>query len=275
MGLSSSKQKDTPSGASVVAKKIETSAKTGVLNLAGQGLNSGAKTWTALSHEAMVGKIRSVDVCNNPLKTLPVEIYGLVGMKTLKASNCKLHTLYDLTSCIKLASLKLDCNELAAEAVGALPVSIGTCNLSNNRFDRLPPALLTLTMLIELELSGNRICSLEGIGELVALQALSLDDNCLVEIGVELSLLVRLRRLSLKNNRIGLHAVSFQGQSIAAEVFQLTSLDSIDLSGNTSLRNVDVFKFEGVEGYLERRKQVQDKALSGGALSDQSLFGLE
>ena len=87
--------------------------------------------------------------------------------------------------------------------------------------------------------------------------------------------MVKLRRLSIMNNRISKLAVTFDGQSIHADVFKHTALESLNLTGNTDLRNADVFKFEGIDMYLERRKKVQDKALSGGALSDSSLFGLE
>jgi Leucine-rich repeat (LRR) protein len=272
MGQSAST--DNPVGKKIVASKLETSSKTGVLNISGQALTSASKTWMELSSTAMIEKLRSIDISGNSLKTIPVEIFALVNVKTIKASQCKLHTIYDLTASTKLSHLKLDHNEITAEAVGSLPSSISHCNMSNNRLERIPAAFMSLTGLTELELNANHITCLSGIGQLTSLRVLMLDDNSIVEIPVELSLLVRLRRLSLRNNRLAKQAITFDGQSIPSEVFLHTSLDSMDLHGNTDLKNVDLFKFNGVDVYLERRKLVQDKALSGGALSDSLVFGL-
>ena len=44
--------------------------------------------------------------------------------------------------------------------------------------------------------------------------------------------------------------------------------------GNNQLSNHDITLFDGVDAYLQRKRELKDKSLSGGALVDYSVFGL-
>jgi Leucine-rich repeat (LRR) protein len=115
-----------------------------------------------------------------------------------------------------------------------------------------------------------------GIGQLVSLVELYLDENGLREVPDEIGRLTKLRILSLKSNNIGRSAPSSSPprQSLAAALFTDTAVISIDLAGN-ALSKSEVMAFTGVEAFLQRRKLSKDKSFTGGALSDRSLFGLD
>jgi Leucine-rich repeat (LRR) protein len=149
-------------------------------------------------------------------------------------------------------------------------------NLSFNHFSAVPPAIRPLIAVTELNLGNNRIENVNGIGDLVALVILNLDDNNLCELPEEMSQLVKLRQISLKNNRISTKAASHGGQSIPASFFEKTSIDTIDLGGNpAALQKQQLLQMEGVNAFIERRRKQKDKQFSGGVTMDTSLFGLD
>ena len=45
-------------------------------------------------------------------------------------------------------------------------------------------------------------------------------------------------------------------------------------TGNIMLSNHDVMLFDGVGAFLQRKRELKDKSLSGGALVDYNVFGL-
>jgi len=117
----------------------------------------------------------------------------------------------------------------------------------------------------------------------------------LTEIPDEVALLVKLRSISLKSNRIGKYCpTSSQSeplksseelsekqlydlqhrQSISASLFIHTSVVSINLMGNL-VKKEEVLSFVGVDAFLQRRKLSKDKSFAGGALTDLSIFGLD
>jgi hypothetical protein len=135
--------------------------------------------------------------------------------------------------------------------------------------------LASLVAVAELDLSSNRLESLTGIGGMTGLVSLTLDGNCLCELPEEAGRLLKLRQISLKNNRFSKKAFSHDGQSIPASFFVQTLVDTIDLGGNPGLTKALVLDFDGVQSFVERRKKAKDKSLQGGALTDFNLFGLD
>lgn len=220
-------------------------------------------------------KLTSLDLSNNTLKVLPVEIYSLINLKTLNAYNCSIQRVYDLNALDKLQTLRLDNNDLEIGTIGALPVSLKAVNLLGNHFIRIPEVLYGLPNLAILDLSGNRITTLDGIGNIVTVIELYLNNNEISEIPAEIGNLHNLQIFAMKNNKLTKTAISYPGQSISAALFIETDLRNCDLTGNEGLTTAEVFKFDGVEVFLQRRKGLKDKNLLGGALMDTSLFGLE
>lgn len=241
------------------------------MNLADQDLKPTATIWSQLNSPALVSKLRTLDISGNVLKAIPVEVYQLVNLKTLIVSKCSVQNTYDLTALTKLSYLKLDKNDLEHDKLAPLPQSLTKFNIEANHLTHLPPSMLSAFKLITLELSSNRIVSLEGIGELVNLLDLYLDDNMITSLPEEISLLVKLKKLSLKRNKLTI--VPNKPQVIPASFLINSTLDNIDLDGNP-LNKADVLQLEGMDQFLERRKALKDKNMNGGALQDYSLFGL-
>jgi len=269
-------------------------------------LKSRSHVWRYLSPEppGIALKIKSLDLSENSLKTMPREVFSMTNLKSLYLSKCNMQRTFPINNLEKLLHLKLDHNDLeidlsdgdGLDRLAALPLSLLQLDLSFNHYIKLPGALFTLINLVELNLQGNRIISIEGIGHLTNLEDLLLDENCLTEVPDEVALLVKLRSISLKSNRIGKYcplspqeeqrqasaeALSEKQlyelqhrQSISAGLFTHTSVVSINLMGNI-VKKEEVLSFEGVDVFLQRRKLSKDKSFAGGALTDHSIFGLD
>lgn len=219
--------------------------------------------------------IKTIDVSGNSVKGLPVEFYTMVQLKILHASRCSIQRVSDLSALDRLLQLDLDRNDLEVDVLGPLPISLLRVNFAHNHFSGLPPALNNLINLTELNLTGNRIESIIGIGSLVSLVNLNLDNNQILELPEDASNLTKLRQISLKSNRISRKSVSNPDQqSIPASFFQMTLVDSINLTGNLDLKKSDLFMFNGIEDFIERRKKSKAKSMHGGAMTDFEIFGL-
>lgn len=221
-------------------------------------------------------KLKTVDISGNAVKILPVEIYTMINLKILHASRCNIQRLSDLTPLDKLIQLDLDNNDLDVDVINSLPLSLLRVDLSKNHFIGLPLSVLTLINLTELNLSCNRIKSLIGIGTLVSLITLLLDDNQITEIPEEACNLVKLKNISLKNNNILKKSLTNnEKQSIPLSFFQLTKIENMDLKGNMNINKSMISGFEGIEFFIERRKKSKDKSIQGGAMTTLDLFGLD
>ncbi len=212
---------------------------------------------------------------DNDLKTLPPEVYALRSLKTLHVSACHIHRTLGMEEMTLLAQLFLDHNDLEDGQLRPLPLSLQRLDLSVNHFGSFPPVLQSLRSLVELDLSGNRIAFMTGIGALVGLVVLQLNNNVLVEVSEDAKYLTQLKKISLRNNLIGPKAVTFEGASIPRSFFAETGVETIDLAGNTQLTTTLVMTFDGVDVFMARRQLNKEKSISGGALTSTSLFGLQ
>lgn len=259
----------------VVANKIQTSQKTGVLNLVDTRLSSTSTVWQKLGEEDFATKIKSLDISGNLLEDIPTQINSMRNIKTLHAARCHAQRLLDLSRLDKLTVLTLDKNDLTEADLAPLPTSLSRIDMSSNQLSAFPAVMRTLVSLVELNLANNRIDRVTGIGDLVALVTLHLSDNRLCELPEEMSRLVKLRQIYLNNNRIAKIASSHDGQSIPAAFFVHTQVDSIHLGGNPGLLQSYLLDFDGIQEFIDRRKKSKDKSFQGGALTEFGLFGLE
>ena len=270
MGQSAS---SPPKGKKVLLQKLATADKTGVLNLVDQDLKPNSSIWFKISQDGILPKLKSLDLSGNHVKSLPAEINMMINLKSLHAARCNLQRTVDLTVLVRLTQLNLDNNDLEANVFAPLPNVLQRVSVAHNHFTVIPPSISPLINVVELNLAGNRIENTSGLGLLVALVDLILDDNMIVELSLDMSSLSSLRHLSLKGNLIGKNAVSREGQSVPEGLLADTALDSLDLSKNVNLTKAIVMDFKGIDAFLDRRKKTKDKAFAGGALSDTSLFG--
>ena len=183
----------------------------------------------------------------------------------------------------KLTILRISNNDLETtnskdsinDSLGALPLSLQQLDIASNHYKELPKSILVLTNLIELNLNSNRIATIIGIGNLINLIDLFLDDNMITELPEEVSQLTKVKKISIKRNKItNISSINSSEQSIPSNLFTSTGILNIDLEGNP-INKSDIMKFNGVESFLERRKSLKNKALLGGGLNDNSLFGLD
>ena len=224
----------------------------------------------------MLTKLKTLDLSGNSLKSIPIEVYRLSNVKSLFLTGCSLQYTNDLSVMRKVSKLKLDHNDLEGEKIGQLPVALTTLTLAYNHLMGLPAVLNSLVNLTFLDLSFNRIESIYGIDSLINLTDLNLDDNLLMELPESMCVLVKIRKISVKRNKIGRQAVTRPGgQSIPAALFEDTALDHLDLTGNLAICKADVMSFAGIERFLARWQALKDKNFTGGGYVEGNLFGLE
>lgn len=263
--------KSSSSTKSVLIAKLDNSKKTGVLNLVDLKLSLQADIWSKIDPEGL----KLIDISGNPLKSLPVEIYSMTNLKKLKCSRCGLERIFSaLTNNACVTHIDADNNQLEIDLIGALPPSLLHLNLAHNVLSAIPLSLHPLKLLTSLDLSSNRIETLQGLEQLVALVDLNVDDNQILEIPQETASLQRLKKISIRRNRIGQYAAGGEAQSIHADVFIRSNVEAINLEGN-ALSKALVMRFEGVDKFLERRKKAKDKNILSGAATDLDLFGLQ
>lgn len=266
----------TQQGKKILENKLNMSIKTNVLNISEQKLTLKSKYWLNFkNNNQLKDNLKSLDISRNNLERIPEEIIELYKLKVLIINSCNLNELNDITLLIQLNELQCNHNNLENGKLYGLPQSLIRIDLSYNNFFMFPSELSNLTNLKELNLSNNGIELLEGIGLLTSLTQLYLDNNRLRELPEEIQNLSQLKLLSLKFNLFTKRAVTREGQSFPSGLFLSTKLNRLDLEGNSSITKAEVLDFEGINAFLDRRKEVKDKHIQGGALGDLSLFGIE
>lgn len=275
MGSSTSKNTGGPKSRKVIESKLGTANKTGVLSLKDSDLKASSSVWGKIGSTGLSAKLKTLDISGNNLKTLPPEIYEMENLRTLHCSRCNVQYTHDMSGFTRLQTVDLDNNDLESNVLAALPQSLVKLNVSNNHLATIPTsAFVELINLKELDLSGNRLATVEGIGVLIKLLSLRLDDNRLQELSIDMAMCVELESLSLKNNLLSAKSITREGeQSIPKAIFEETSLNRIDLSGNQMITKNIVMEFEGIDDFIERRKKTLDRNLAGGAVVDSTLFG--
>lgn len=275
MGSSSSKAGNPAKSKKVIEGKLSNASKTGVLSLKDIELKASSSVWGKIAATGLSAKLKTLDISGNNLKTLPPEIYDMENLRTLHCSRCNVQYTHDMSAFTRLNTIDLDNNDLESAVLAVLPQSLTKLNVSNNHLASIPTsAFVELGQLVELNLSGNRLTSVEGVGVLTRLHILYLDDNRLQELSIDMAMCTSLKHLSVKNNLISAKSISREGeQSIPKAIFEDTALTVLDLSGNQMISKSIVMGFEGVDDFIERRKKSLDKNLAGGAVIDSSLFG--
>lgn len=236
-------------------------------------LDLASSIWQYLADSLLVEKVKVVDISSNKLVSVPLEIVHFYKLKTFIASDLGLVCTPDLSSLEFLSTISFKCNSLEVDSLNALPISLQKLDLSVNRFSGFPSAIANLVNLVDLNLSNNKLETTYGLGVLVSMVELVVDDNLIVELSNDLGNLIKLKKLSLKRNHLQKRGTSFEGQSIPASLLKNTSLEILSLDGNP-INQVDIMNFEGIAEFMNRRKKGIDKNIQGGALIDFTVFGL-
>ncbi|KAF4083752.1 hypothetical protein AMELA_G00120250 [Ameiurus melas] len=228
-------------GNSALKAHLETSQKTGVFQLTGKNLQEFPEELQQLS-----GNLRTVDLSNNRIETLPAFIGNFQQLRSLTISNNRLTSLpAEMGKLRKLETLVLNGNQLAQ-----LPASFSqlkalrTLNLSANQFREFPGFLGSLRHLDVLDLSKNRIRAVPAeVSELQAIE-INLNQNQISALSPEVSCCPRLKVLRLEENCLEL-------SSIPSTILSQSSVALLSVEGNLfevkMLRDLD-----GYDQYMER-----------------------
>jgi Leucine-rich repeat (LRR) protein len=256
------------------SNKLRLADKTHVLNLSDGGFKTSSEAvWSKV---IMVDpKLKSLDLSgNNFAKGVPDVIHVFISLKSLALSRCSLVAIADLSHFGNLTVLKLDHNKLDNSGLVCLPESLTQVDLSYNSFSTVPLVLLSLFNLKELNLSHNKLETLVTLEACISLTSIDCDNNLIEYVPQTLSALRDLKSLSLRHNRL-VARLPNGDQSIPASFFQETSIQSLNLEGNSLLSNKAVSEFNGAEFFMARRQSIKQKNLQGGAITDFSVFGLD
>lgn len=201
--------------------------------------------------------LKNLDISSNDLAEIPSQVGCLSALKTLKVNNNKLQGLpSEFRTLPKLGIFFAADNRLESGVLAQLPAVVTKLILPRNCIAALGSAS-HLVKLQVLDLTANGCSCLDGIGSLVGLVDLNLDDNAIETVPAEVASLKRLKILSLRNNRITGHMV--EGfQALPKELFTATSLERLNLEGN-SIKRRELDAFEGAEAWVERRAKTKQK----------------
>jgi len=228
-----------------------------------------------------IQNLRILDLSGNNINSLPEEMSLLLNLKNLKCDNNKLLSLGPVEKLEKLQVLSAADNRLGAENSSItlntlkLPSSVKDLNLASNNLQRIPSAIMSAKKLRILNLSNNEIVSIpvEICLNFTDLAEFHLDRNLITSLPDEIGNLTKLKVLSLQSNQI---SGSTTPQPLPAALFTDTSIIDISLRGNTALSVSQLNDFDGFENFLERRRKIKNKDLSGfDQLSGKYSCGLE
>eukprot|EP01116_Phalansterium_solitarium_P021366 TRINITY_DN6615_c0_g2_i1.p1 TRINITY_DN6615_c0_g2~~TRINITY_DN6615_c0_g2_i1.p1 ORF type:complete len:1071 (-),score=310.82 TRINITY_DN6615_c0_g2_i1:67-3279(-) len=191
-------------------------------------------------------------LANNSLVTLPNTLHLLVQLSVLDLTNNRLSVLPEMTGMTRLQELYLDSNMLAhidpasdsiidrvkgiassssnMKAIMHL-LNVTVLNLRNNKFESVPDACMLLSRLQKLDISSNRLTTLQVNYLSSTLRTLDASANLLAAVPPKISALSALQELDLSSNLLS---------TLPSELAELVLLESLNLANN-QLRNVSAF----------------------------------
>ena len=229
--------------------------RSGHLILVGLDIKANDKIWNIISTTYIKDHIKLLDISGISMKSLPptLQIFEIPNMKILRAKRCNLQRTPVLSLATQLKHIHFSGNDLEETTVDELPLSLTMIDFSTNHFRTFPPAFISLVFLIEIDLSENRLNSVEGIGALINLQKVKLDSNELVELPLEMEDLVKLKILSIKDNNFSAKSATRPDeQSIPKGIFINTQIDTLEMDGCSPIRNADVLLFDGIQILIDK-----------------------
>lgn len=218
--------------------------------------------------------LKSLNVDHNKITSGNMAVLSsLPKLKTLSANHNLLGGTTGLPSTTQLPTAKPVSPSNALPIT--LPKGLKTILLSGNALPVIPKSILEgtnpLKMLEKLDLSSNNLTTLpETIESLPKLAELNLDDNFLANLPESIGNLHQLKVLSLRRNKIALR----DPQPLPEKLWTNTPLIDLNLHGNP-MTTTQLNTMDGYETFLSRRREVKNKDILGGAMTDLEGCGLE
>jgi internalin A len=191
-------------------------------------------------------RLEHLSLRNNTIKNLPTIVFTLENLKYLNLADNQIHEISgrDFMNLINIEKVDISYNQITS--LPSERIEYPKCkNLSikGNRLQKFPTTFSDVKTLVKLDLSENRISSIEddAFDGLENLIELDLSFNELTYLPTSLGKLTKLKKLNLSGNKIG---------SLPKEFENLTSLESLDFDGNPIGRVPVEITSQGVSGII-------------------------
>jgi len=182
--------------ASSLKNHVETSRKTGVLNLSDSHLKQYPD-----SIDVLHPSLRNLELSKNKLKTLPKSIGQFKELKILNVSNNSLEHLPEEINCLsKIETLQVNCNLLKSIPPLNNLMFLKRASFGNNQLSVFPEFLCELKHLEALDLSKNNITQLPELIRQSRLVELNLNQNQIRKLPSSLAQCPRLKTLRVEEN---------------------------------------------------------------------------
>ncbi|XP_050524480.1 leucine-rich repeat-containing protein 57-like [Daktulosphaira vitifoliae] len=226
---------------------VETSKKTGVLNLSDSHLKQYPETIDVLHPY-----LRTLDLSKNKFKSLPKTVGQFKELKVLNISNNSLETLPDeINNLLKLETLQLSCNLLKTIPILNNLSNLKRVSIGDNQLSIFPEFLCQLKHLETLDLSKNKITQVPECIKESRLVELNINQNQIRKLPVALAECTRLKTLRIEENCLEL-------VDIPREVLKSSKISLLCAEGNL----FDMKSLMGIEEYgiyMARYTEVKKK----------------
>jgi len=118
--------------------------------------------------------IRILKISDAELRSIPSEVFAFTNLRKLYISKCSLQRSSPLTAFTRLTHVHFDNNDLEETTISFFPSILVELNLSFNHLTTIPAVLSNLEMIVELNLSSNRLKVRNRINRIYILQV----DSC-------------------------------------------------------------------------------------------------
>lgn len=191
-------------------------------------------------------KLEHLSLKNNSLKELPTTVFTLESLKSLNLADNQIKDLgsHFFSNLLDIEKVDISYNQLST--IPAERISYPKCkiiNLKGNKLQKFPVALSDAVTLEKLDLSENKINSIddEAFDKLENLIELDLSFNELQYLPTSIGKLRNLKKLNLSGNKISFLPREFEN---------LTSLEYLDFDGNPIERVPVEISSQGVSGII-------------------------
>jgi internalin A len=191
-------------------------------------------------------RLEHLSLRNNSIKTIPTIVFTLENIKNLNLSDNQIHEISDRNFINLMEIEKVDIGYNSVNSIPSGVIKYPKCknlNIQGNKLEKFPSAISQVKTLEKLDLSENRITSIDDDAflELVNLIELDLSFNDLTYLPSSLGSLKKLKKLNLSGNKIS---------DLPKEFENLVSLESLDLDGNPIERAPLEISAQGVSGII-------------------------
>lgn len=226
---------------------VETSKKTGVLNLSDNHLKQYPDAIDVL-HPFL----RTLDLSKNKLKILPKSIGQFKELKILNVSNNSLENLpEEINNLSKIETLQVNCNLLKSLPPLSNLMFLKRASFGDNQLSTFPEVLCELKHLEALDLSKNNITKLPDLIKQSRLVELNLNQNQIRTLPSGLAECPRLKTLRIEENCLEL-------DDIPKELLTSSKISLLCVEGNL-FDMKSLLALEEYSVYMTRYTEVKKK----------------